>query len=77
MEPAFFLRRPQNLLSVMSWNVNGIRTKLEKDGVYNLLLNYDVIGLYEIILLCLYQSLGTYPILVVMLTTLTGETLLW
>ncbi len=48
MEPAFFLRRPQKLLSVMSWNVNGIRTKLEKDGVYNLLLNYDVIALYEI-----------------------------
>ena len=32
----------------MSWNVNGVRTKLEKVYVHNLLLNYDVIGLYEI-----------------------------
>lgn len=32
----------------MSWNVNGVRTKLEKVYVYNLLLNYDVICLYEI-----------------------------
>ncbi len=33
---------------VASWNVNGVRSKLENDRVKSLLLRYDVIGLNEV-----------------------------
>lgn len=35
-------------LSLISWNANGVRTKLENDRVQSLLLTYDVIGLNEV-----------------------------
>ena len=31
----------------MSWNINGARTKLEQNSVYNFLSNYDIISLNE------------------------------
>ena len=34
--------------NIMSWNINGIRTKIEKPIVQQLLLQYDVICLYEV-----------------------------
>ena len=48
MEPSVFLIPQQNHLRVASWNINGVRTKLEKPYVYSILVNYDLIGLYEI-----------------------------
>ena len=48
MESSFFLRKPQNHIQIASWNVNGIRTKLEKSYVSNTLFGCDVICLYEI-----------------------------
>lgn len=44
-ELSVFLRRPQNQLIILSWNVNGIKTKSEKPCVYNILLKYDIICL--------------------------------
>ena len=35
-------------LKILSWNVNGVSTKLEKNIVTNLLYQYDVIGLNEV-----------------------------
>lgn len=35
-------------LRIVSWNINGAKTKLEKIVVYNLLCQYDIIGLYEV-----------------------------
>lgn len=50
METAIFLGRPQDTskLRVLSWNINGVKTKLEKKHVEDLLRRYDIIGLYEI-----------------------------
>ncbi len=50
MEPEVFLDRTQRVskIKVISWNVNNVCTKLEKQNVQQLLLNYDLIGLYEI-----------------------------
>ena len=35
-------------LKILSWNINGARTKMEKTKVYNLLSRYDIIGLNEV-----------------------------
>lgn len=51
MESAGFLGRPQQhqkQLSILSWNVNGVRTKLEKKNVQDLLLDYDIVCFSEI-----------------------------
>ena len=51
MEHAVFLDLPQqnrNNLRIISWNVNGARTKLEKPHVYNFLSCYDLISLNEV-----------------------------
>ena len=50
MEPAVFLRGPQQArsVSIISWNLNGVKTKLEKDNVKELLYHYDVISVNEV-----------------------------
>lgn len=48
MEPPPFLGRPQDYLRIVSWNINGVKTKIEKDKVQELLLNFDIISLNEI-----------------------------
>ena len=48
MEPSSFLGRPQKPLKLISWNTNGIKTKVKKLNVQNFLLDYDVICLNEI-----------------------------
>ena len=48
MEPSFFLKRPQNYISIMSWNINSVKTKLEKTNVYNIINDYDIVSLNEI-----------------------------
>lgn len=35
-------------LKILSWNINGVSTKLEKISVSNLLYQYDVTGLNEV-----------------------------
>ena len=49
MEPAVFLG-PQEArtVSIISWNLNGVKTKLEKDNVKELLYRYDVISVNEV-----------------------------
>ena len=50
MEPTVFLDGPQllNQLCILSWNINGVKTKLEKKIVQDLLCKYDVICLNEV-----------------------------
>lgn len=48
MEPSAFLRRPHRILKVMSVNVNGVKTKIVKQNVQNVLMSHDVIRLTEI-----------------------------
>ena len=50
MEPEIFLGRPQSKkeLRILSWNINGCKTKLEKTYVQSLLQNFDIIGLNEV-----------------------------
>ena len=48
MDPTPFLTRPQNYISIISWNINSVKTKLEKQNVYNLISQYDIISLNEI-----------------------------
>ena len=51
MEHSEFLILPHqnnNVLRVISWNINGARTKLEQNNVYNFLSNYDIISLNEV-----------------------------
>ena len=48
MESTSFLRRPQIYISIISWNINTVRTKLEKDNVSGILKEYDIINLNEI-----------------------------
>ncbi len=42
-----FLVNPQqvNQIKIMSWNINSVRTKMEKLNVRQLMANYDVIGI--------------------------------
>ena len=35
-------------MQILSWNINAVRTKLEKQQVYNLIKSYDIISLNEI-----------------------------
>ena len=51
MEHGVFLDLPhqnRSNLKIISWNINGARTKLEKSHVYNFLSFYDVISLNEV-----------------------------
>lgn len=50
MVPTGFFNYPQRLnrLRLISWNINGIYTKLEKENVIQLLSNYDVISFNEV-----------------------------
>ena len=48
MEPTSFLVRPQNYISIISWNINSVKTKLEKQNVSNIVKEYDIISLNEI-----------------------------
>ena len=52
MEPTGFLNSPHqnnnNVLQIISWNINGAKTKLEKMHVYNFLSNYDIVSLNEV-----------------------------
>ncbi len=50
MEATVFLSRPQDVynIKILSWNINGVKTKLEKEMVQSVLLNYDVICLNEV-----------------------------
>ena len=51
MEYAGFLGLPhqhEKTLSIISWNINGARTKLEKIHVSNYLSNFDIISLNEV-----------------------------
>ena len=51
MEHAEFLNLPHqnsNLLSIVSWNINGARTKLEQNNVYNFLISFDIISINEV-----------------------------
>ena len=35
-------------MKILSWNINGVKTKLEKTVVQNLFYNYDLISLNEV-----------------------------
>ena len=51
MEYAEFLVLPhQNnpLLNILSWNINGAKTKLEKSNVYKFLIDFDIISFNEV-----------------------------
>ena len=51
MEYAEFLNLPHqnsNLLSIVSWNINGARTKLEQNNIYKFLTNFDIISINEV-----------------------------
>ncbi len=50
LESSVFLVGPQqaSILSILSWNINGIKTKLDKYNVINLLYKYDKISLNEV-----------------------------
>ncbi len=42
METTSFLKRPQGNINIISWNINSIKTKIEKDHVVSILNNYDI-----------------------------------
>ena len=51
MEYAGFLKLPHqndNALKIISWNINGAKSKLENMHVYNFLSNFDIISLNEV-----------------------------
>ena len=50
METAIFLSEPQcvRYIKILSWNINGAKTKLEKKKLQEVLLNYDIISLNEV-----------------------------
>ena len=48
MESSPFLVWPQIYISIISWNINSVKTKLEKRNVSDMLNNYDIISLNEI-----------------------------
>ena len=48
---AGFLNRPQHdtkFLKIVSWNICGCKTKLEKENVEKILLQYDIVALNEV-----------------------------
>lgn len=48
MATTSFLVRPQRCLKIVSWNINSVKTKIEKGHVDSFLRNYDVVCLNEI-----------------------------
>ncbi len=50
MECSVFLDGPQCIdnIKIISWNINGVCTKLEKSNVFQLLCNYDIISINEV-----------------------------
>ncbi len=48
MEATSFLKRPLENINTISWNINSIKTKLEKNHVESMLINYDIICLNEV-----------------------------
>ena len=51
MEHVEFLSTPHqnnNVLRILSWNINGARTKLEQNNVYNFLSNFDIVSINEV-----------------------------
>ena len=48
MDPSSFLDRPENSVHILSWNINAVKTKLEKDNIYSMIKEYDVISLNEV-----------------------------
>ena len=64
MEYAGFLNVPhQNgkVLNIISWNINGARTKLDKKGVNDFLIYYDIICLNEVKTPCNITFFGYIP----------------
>ncbi len=50
-ELAGFLGRPhqtKKLLKILSWNINGVKTKIEKNDVISFLLQFDIVSLNEV-----------------------------
>ncbi len=51
MELDRFLDRPQlhiHSIEILSWNINIVKTKLEKSSVQTFLLKYDIVCLKEV-----------------------------
>ena len=48
METSSFLIRPQGDLEILSWNINSVKTKIEKRHVQTVLSYYDIVCLNEI-----------------------------
>lgn len=50
MEARGFLGGPPQagILNILSWNINGVKTKLEKKIVHDLLSKYDIVSLNEV-----------------------------
>ena len=48
METTSFLKRPQVTLNIVSWNINSIKTKIEKPHIVSFLSFYEIICLNEI-----------------------------
>lgn len=49
MEPSSILGQPHRRhVCILSWNVNGVYTKLEKENVLELLLKFDTVALNEV-----------------------------
>ena len=48
MEVELFLNRPQKCIRIVSWNINAVRTKMEKDGVLKMLQEFDIVSINEI-----------------------------
>lgn len=48
MEIELFLNRPQKCIKIVSWNINAVRTKMEKVFVMEMLQNFDIVSLNEI-----------------------------
>ena len=48
MEATSFLIRPQGAFGIISWNINSVKTKIEKTNVETVLRCYDIICLNEI-----------------------------
>ena len=82
MEYAGFLNLPHqncNFLNIISWNINGAKTKLEKINVYNFLSDYDIISLNEVktpINICMGQAMFITEVNLLVVLHLVVEVLL-
>ena len=64
MEYAGFLNVPHQknkILNIISWNINGVRTKLDKQNVNDFLTYYDIICLNEVKTPCNVTISGYIP----------------